>query len=175
MITFFLQGGNNLPYKKKTWEEKLKNSKNYPKIIRLQENTPCRKALEKMGAKIGDSVVIAPPIQVNEVMKHAPKGRLFTLAEICKKLAKKNGAQYCCTLTTGIFVSIVANAAEEMNTDIPYWRTIKNNGELNPKYPGGIEKQKELLEKEGHSFIKKGRKHIRYVVKDFEKKVITLE
>lgn len=49
---------------------------------------------------------------------------------------------------------------------MPYWRTIKNNGELNEKYLGGAERQKELLEKEGHTIIKKGKK---YYVKDFKK------
>ena len=43
-----------------------------------------------------------------------------------------------------------------------------SNGELNPKYPGGIESQKEMLEKEGHTIIKKGRTNIKYYVKDYE-------
>lgn len=29
---------------------------------------------------------------------------------------------------------------EETNNDVPYWRTIKNNGELNEKYLGGAER-----------------------------------
>ncbi len=67
-------------------------------------------------------------------------------------------------LTTGIFVMLVAHAAEETKNGIPYWRTLKNNYELNEKYPQGVEKQKELLEKEGHTIIKKGKK---YYVKDY--------
>lgn len=51
----------------------------------------------------------------------------------------------------------------------PYWRTLKANGELNEKYPGGIKAQKEKLEAEGHSIIQRGRKNIRYYVKDYEK------
>jgi ribosomal protein S6 len=39
---------------------------------------------------------------------------------------------------------------------------------LNEQYPGGIEAQKELLEKEGHTVIAKGRKNLRYYVKDYE-------
>jgi alkylated DNA nucleotide flippase Atl1 len=158
-----------MPYKRKTWQEKLQDPKNMPKIVPLEANFPCRRPLEKMGAKIGDSVVLAPPSDVNAIMQSIPKGRLITLSQICERLAAKHRAQYCCTLTTGIFVTIAANAAEEMNSDIPYWRTIKNNGELNPKYPGGAEQQKALLEKERHTIISKGKKHIRYVVKDFER------
>lgn len=43
----------------------------------------------------------------------------------------------------------------------PYWRTLKANGELNAKYPGGVEAQKEMLEKEGHIVIQKGRINIK--------------
>jgi alkylated DNA nucleotide flippase Atl1 len=127
-----------------------------------------------MGAELGDSVVLAPGLEVNAIMKQVPKGRLLTLEEICKKLAKNHGVDYCCALTTGIFINIVANAAVEMNTDVPYWRTIKNDGQLNKKFPGGLEKQKRLLEKEGHIITKRGRKHIKYSVKDFDKKVTSL-
>ena len=91
-----------------------------------------------------------------------------------QKIAKNHRVDYCCTLTTGIFINIVANAAEEMNTDVPYWRTIKNDGQLNKKFPGGVENQKRLLEEEGHTITERGRKHIKYYVKDFDKKVLKL-
>lgn len=39
---------------------------------------------------------------------------------------------------------------------------------MNEKYPGGVRKQKEKLEEEGHIIIQKGRKNIRYYVKDYE-------
>jgi alkylated DNA nucleotide flippase Atl1 len=161
-----------MPYKRKTWQEKLEGPQGMPKVVPLEENFPCRRSLEKMGAQIGDSVVLAPPSDVNAIMSQVPKGKLITLAQICERLAKKHGAQYCCTLTTGIFVTIAANAAEETGRDMPYWRTIKNTGELNPKYPGGIEEQKALLEQEGHIIIQRGRKHLRYFVKDYEQSVV---
>jgi hypothetical protein len=161
-----------MPYKRKTWKEKLQNRKNFPKILKLEPNFPCYLALKKMGAKPGDSVVITPPIDVDSIMKKVPKGKLITLKEICEKLAKKYQTQYCCTLTAGIFVNIVANAAEEMKRDVPYWRTIKNDGQLNDKFPEGSERQKRLLENEGHTIMKKGRKHIKYYVKDFEQSLI---
>ena len=163
-----------LGYKRKTWQQKLEGCKNLPKTLELGQNFPCYQALKKMGAEPGDSVVLAPGLEVNTIMKQVPKGRLLTLEEICKKLAKNHGVDYCCTLTTGIFINIVANAAEEMNNDVPYWRTIKNDGQLNKRFPGGVEKQKRLLEQEGHTITKRGRKHIKYYVKDFDKKVIPL-
>jgi len=39
---------------------------------------------------------------------------------------------------------------------------------LNEKYLGGVTAQKEKLEAEGHTIIQKGRKNIRYYVKDYE-------
>jgi len=163
-----------MAYKKKTWQEKLEDVKGFPKVIYLEQNFPCRPALEKMGARIGDSVVLAPPLEVYELMGEPPEGTLVTLEQICRQLAQKHQAQYCCTLTTGIFITISANAAEEMGTDLPYWRTIKNNGELNAKYPEGVERQKELLEREGHAFIVKGKKHIRYFVQDYESRLFRI-
>lgn len=56
-----------------------------------------------------------------------------------------------------------------------YWRTLKANGQLNPKYPGGVEAQKEKLEQEGHTVIKKDRTNIRYYVKDFEQYMYIIE
>jgi len=52
---------------------------------------------------------------------------------------------------------------------------LKANGELNAKYPGGVEAQKEKLEAEGHTIIQKGRKNIRYYVKDYENVLFTLQ
>ena len=72
-------------------------------------------------------------------------------------------------MTAGIFVSIAAWASFQRREDeTPYWRTLKANGELNEKYPGGIQAQKVRLEAEGHIIIQKGRKNIRYYVKDYE-------
>ncbi len=90
-----------------------------------------------------------------------------------KYFAKKHKATIGCPITCGIFAWISANASLEISqknkTDvIPYWRTLKSTGEINEKYPGGIAGQKKLLEKEGHTIIKKGKK---YLVKDFDKKL----
>ena len=72
-------------------------------------------------------------------------------------------------MTAGIFISLSAQASNERDDDkIPFWRTLKTDGELNPKYPGGIEYQMEMLEREGNEIFTKGRKNIRYFVKDFE-------
>lgn len=65
-----------------------------------------------------------------------------------------------------IIFDIAANASVERGIDeTPYWRTVKKDGELNEKYPGGLEQHKKLLEDEGHIVIHKGKK---FYVKDFQ-------
>jgi hypothetical protein len=157
-------------YKKKSWKEKLEDSKNFPKILKFDPKFPCGRALEKMGAKIGDTVVLAPPLEVDAIMKTVPKGELITLKEICEKLAKKHNVKFCCTLTTGISIMTAAHAAEEAREKgekniTPYWRTLKMRGFLNDKFPGRAKTQKVFLEKEGFSILQKGKK---YVVENWE-------
>ncbi len=79
-------------------------------------------------------------------------------------------------MTTGIFAGIAARAAEEEAAEgkrniTPYWRTLKSNGELNPKYPGGVEVQAAHLREEGHT-IEPGKDGKPRRVKDFEKSLV---
>lgn len=67
-----------------------------------------------------------------------------------------------------IFIMTAANAAEEARAEgkknnLPYWRTLKADGFLNEKYPGGAEWHKKLLEREGYNIISRGKRI--YVVK----------
>jgi alkylated DNA nucleotide flippase Atl1 len=108
---------------------------------------------------------------VDEIMKKVPKGKLTTINEIRAELAKKHGATIGCPIVTGIFAWIAAHAAEEDAADgekriTPYWRTLKSGGELNPKYPGGIEAMKAKLESEGHRIVPKGKK---WLVEGYER------
>lgn len=48
---------------------------------------------------------------------------------------------------------------------------MKAGGVLNEKYPGGFERQKDLLEAEGHVVVPKGKK---YVVIGFDKSLAGL-
>jgi hypothetical protein len=154
--------------KRKSWSEKLKDNKGLPKV---------EKITGKMSKRWGTRTVVIPaPMEVDEIMKKVPKGKLTTINEIRSVLAKKHKATIGCPITTGIFAWIAANAAEEQRQKdekdtTPYWRTLKTGGEINKKYPGGVEGQKKLLEKEGHEVVQKGKK---YVVADYEKSLVQL-
>ena len=147
----------------KSWHEKLHDNKDLPKVIKITE---------KMSKRWGAGTCAIPaPIEVDEVMRKVPKGKLITINRIREKIAKKHGASIGCPITCGIFAWISAHSAEEDHQAgkkrvTPWWRTLKGKGELNPKYPP---KQKRLLEAEGHKIMKKGKK---YVVIDYEKKLL---
>ena len=53
----------------------------------------------------------------------------------------------------------------------PFWRTLKSRGELNPKYPGGIQAQRKRLQAEGHRVITKSN---RTFVLDYENSLVEL-
>ena len=147
---------------KKDFNAMLHDNKDMPKFQVITD----QKSIEKYG---GNNMYFAPPIDYDKVMKKIPYGKVITIVKIREFFAKENDADFTEPITAGIFVSIAAWASYQRTEDkTPYWRTLKANGELNSKYPGGIEVQKEKLEAEGHTIIKKGRKNIKYYVKDYE-------
>jgi len=154
--------------KQKSWREKLKDDKGLPKV---------EKITDKMSKRWGTGTVVIPAhMEVNEIMRKVPEGKVTTINEIRTVLAKRHKATIGCPITTGIFAWIAANAAEEEKKEgrkdiTPYWRTLKTDGVINEKYPGGAEEQKKLLEKEGHKVIQKGKKH---VVVDYKKTLASI-
>lgn len=139
------------------------DSKGLPKVEKIEG---------KLSKRWGTGTVAIPaPREVDELMRRVPEGKIITINEIRAALAKKHGATIGCPMTTGIFAWIAANAAEEQRQkgekDVtPYWRTLKTGGVINEKYPGGVEAQKKVLEKERHKVTQKGKK---WVVVDHEK------
>ena len=151
---------------KKTYNEKLSCPGDLPKIEDLSDKP---ETVARLG---GAKMLIAAPLQYNEIMQRIPEGKVTTVAHIRAHLACKANADVTCPLTAGIFTNICAHASEERSNDkIPYWRTLKAKGELNEKYPNGIDGQKLLLELEGHTVIQKGK---RYFVQNFEEKLMEL-
>jgi len=110
---------------RKTWQEKLEDKPSFPKVLRLEKRFPCYNAVRKMGAEVGDEIVLVNSSEVVAIMKQVPKGKLITIVEICKKIAGQHDVKGCCSLTTGIFIMTAANAVEETSKegkslDIPY-------------------------------------------------------
>jgi alkylated DNA nucleotide flippase Atl1 len=102
-----------------------------------------------------ETLYIPSPEQVESLIKSIPKGKLMTTNDVCNFFAKKYKTTKGCAMTIGQILMVIAHLNDEEKTQCPWWRVIKNNGELHPNYPGS---QKALLEKEGHKVVKRGTK-----------------
>lgn len=154
---------------KKDFNAMLRRDNGMPRIQIITDEG----SIQKYG---GEKMYFAPPADYDRVMKRVPFGKVLTVGAIREYFAKQSGADFTDPITAGIFVSIAAWASEQRTEDeTPYWRTLKANGELNARYPGGAAAQKERLEAEGHTVVKKGRTNIRYYAKDYEKALYRLE
>ncbi|MBN1974122.1 MAG: MGMT family protein [Sedimentisphaerales bacterium] len=155
---------------RKTWREKLNNAPaGLPKVVDGPEK--CEK---RFG---GTRVLVPTPLLVDKVIRTVKKGKLITVNQIREKLAQEFNADSTCQITTGIFIRICAEVAEEdlqaeKKSITPYWRVLKSEGSLNTKYPGGVESQAKHLISEGHEILTpKSRKPPK--VKDFINFLIT--
>jgi len=151
----------NMP---KSWREKFENPpKGLPKIVKGPQKW------EKTFG--GRKLLIATPLLVDAQIRKVKKGKLVTVNQIRERLARDFKADSTCQITTGIFIRIVSEVAEEdlragKKQVTPYWRVLREGGYLNEKYPGGVEAQAARLKAEGHVIESKGKK---LVAKDFGK------
>ncbi|HTQ58148.1 MAG TPA: MGMT family protein [Bryobacteraceae bacterium] len=134
---------------RKTWREKM-NNPNLPKVVPV---------LPQMRKRYGQGTMLVPsPKEVDAFMRTVAKGQVATLTQIREFLAARYAVDVTCPLTTGIFVHIAAEVAEEdamagKRRITPYWRIVKDDGSLNPKFPGGVARQAERLRAEGHRIL----------------------
>jgi len=147
------------------WRLKLeKPNVDLPKIVRVPA-----KWQKRFGT---GTMVIALPLDVDALIRSVRTGKLVTQTQLRVRLARKYKVNHTCPLTTGIFVRIVAETAEEDRRAgkariTPYWRVVRDDGSLNEKFPGGPPAQARRLRAEGFSIAAgKGKKPPR--VRDFQ-------
>ena len=135
-----------------SWRAKLAKEQE-PKIV----DVPPR-----MQRQFGKGTMLIPrPLDVDALVRKVPRGRLVTVNQIRARLAAEQHADVTCPLTTGIFLRIAAEAAEEdrragKSRVTPYWRVLREGGRLNEKYPGGVAGQAAQLRAEGQRVERKG-------------------
>lgn len=145
----------------------------------MKTRTPWREKLErvqeskavaispKMQKRFGSGKMLIPrPLDIDALIRKVPRGRLVTQGQIREKLARACGADVACPITTGIFVRIAAEAAEEdlragKSRVTPYWRVIRDDGRLLEKFPGGPVAQADRLSAEGHAIETGGKLRVR--------------
>ena len=147
-----------------SWRAKLEKSQE-PRLVEVPP---------KM-SRFGSGMMLIPtPRLVNELIRKIPRGKLATVNELRRKLASDFKADVTCPLTTGIFVRIAAEAAEEDREQgrkriTPYWRVVKDDDTFNPKLPGGVGRQTRTLRAEGFE-VSTGGKTPR--LRNFEQRLI---
>ena len=152
---------------KSSWREKLEKPQ-APKLVKVPP---------KM-SRFGKGMMLIPtPKLVDDLIRKVPKGKLVTVSEVRRKLAADFAADVTCPLTTGIFIRIAAEAAEEDRTHgrrriTAYWRVIKDDGSINPKFPGGVAQTTRYLRAEGFTVSPNGKRPP--IVKDFERRLVSL-
>ncbi len=122
--------------RRKSWEDKLNDAKDLPKVVQLKGKAKRRWNVE--------TLAIASPREIFSFIQRVPAGKVATISDLQAAVAKKHAADMGCPLTTGIFTWIAAQ------------RILKSDGSLNPKFPGGIERQAKRLAKEGVASEKHG-------------------
>ena len=154
---------------KKSWREKIENPPpDLPKIVDVPASWE-----KQMG---GRRVLVPTPLLVDQLIRTVKRGKLISVDQIRKRLAADFKADSTCPMTTGIFLRIISEAAEEdlrngKKRVTPYWRVVKADGGLNPKYPGGVGAQAAHLKEEGHC-ISPGKGKKPPLVKDFAKALV---
>jgi hypothetical protein len=134
---------------RKSWREKMDDPK-LPKIVDIPP---------RMQKRYGEGKMVIPsPNEVDALIREVRKGKVTTVSKLRELLAAQHDTQVACPLCTGIFLRIASEAAEEdaaagKKTITPYWRVVAENGALNPKFPGGVERQAERLKAEGHRIV----------------------
>lgn len=135
-----------------TWRAKLHKPMR-PKLVPISDG---------MAKRFGHGMMLIPTaLELDAMVRKIPRGEVSTLAQIRSRLARWHNADLTCPLVSGIYLRIVAEAAEEDRQagrpDVtPFWRVVGDEGKLNPKFPGGVEAHAQRLRDEGHS-VENGR------------------
>jgi len=129
-----------------SWRAKLHRPMQ-PKLVPISD---------AMAKRFGRGMMLIPTaLEVDAMVRKIPRGEVTTLSQIRRRLAQWHHADVTCPLVSGIFLRIVAEAAEEDRAEgksdiAPYWRVVRDDGKLNPKFPGGTEAHAMKLQQEGH-------------------------
>ena len=124
---------------------------------------PIPKTMEKFFGCSGK--MLKPSLStVKEIVKKVRKGKLVTIEQIREKLAKDFSVQTTCPASITKALEILSKEVKPIN----YWRVIKKNGELQARYPKGIEGHAMLLQNEGFTIDFKKKKP---TIVDYESKL----
>lgn len=99
-------------------------------------------------------MLLPSPATLEALIRQIPEQQLVTTDLLRKKLTEQFQVQGTCPVT--MKKSLLA-LARDTNRHVAYWRVINANGNLIASFPGGIESQASLLQKEGLSIEAQGK------------------
>jgi hypothetical protein len=113
---------------KPSWTDKLNGSK--PPIVKPAP-------MNFAGMRAGQMMLIPSPKLIDDFIRKIPKGKQVDMATMRTQLAKLHRAEVSCPVTTGIFLRIVVEAANEAHDNgtavsavTPVWRVIDSKAAL---------------------------------------------
>lgn len=118
----------------KSWTRKFEDAR--PPEVKI-----C--ASDIMGMKAGQKMLIPSPALIDAWLRDLPRGQAGDIAVLREDLARANGAEVTCPLTTGIFLRIVAEkTVDELDAGLPVeavapvWRLLDAKAKLTRKLGG---------------------------------------
>lgn len=131
----------------KTWKQKLEDGKE-PRLTTLN------KAMG--GVPAGGTLLMPTPQLVKSFMDTLPPGVGVKFDEMRAELARRNGGDLSCPLTSSMAARTVAEAAwEDIQAGVdssevtPFWRVIEPNSGVGQKLAGGPSFVRAMREQEG--------------------------
>jgi hypothetical protein len=124
---------------------------------RMEQDHSVVKKLDKDFAdmKAGSLMYISNPKTIEAYIRNIPKGKEVNLKTMRNDLAFEHAAEVTCPVTTGIFLRIVAEAANEqlehgkaIGRITPFWRVIDTKMPLAKKLTFGTKLIREQRKKE---------------------------
>jgi hypothetical protein len=107
---------------KPSWTDKLRASK--PPVVKPAP-------LTFAGMRSGQMMLIPSPKLLDDFIRKIPKGKTVDIATMRTQLAKSQRAEVSCPVTTGIFLRVVVEAANEAHASgkpvdgiTPVWRVV---------------------------------------------------
>lgn len=126
-------------------------------VDKMDQDHSVVKKLDKDFAdmKAGSLMYISNPKTIDAYIRNIPKGKSTDLKTMRKDLAIEHQADVTCPVTTGIFLRIVAEAANEqleqgksIGKITPFWRVINTKMPLAKKLTFGTKLIREQRKKE---------------------------
>jgi hypothetical protein len=134
-------------YKRKSWNDKLNNTR--PAQVETADK-------DFAGIRKGQTMLVPTALMVDAYIRQVPAGQSVDLPTLRRDLAAEAGAEVTCPLTSGIFVRIAAEAAYEqyqngasLDTITPFWRVISPKSPAAKKLTFGTGFLLEQRSKEG--------------------------